>query len=278
MSWLERLDGELAERRVPRSTRRGILLELEDHVASNPESVHRLGDPARLAQEFADDLAASESRRAALGAFLLLVPVGIAFAGCFLAAATFPTPDIDTAQTLALALPAALTMVLAPQVALAAGLLALLGWSRTRGARELPAAEASRLCARATVGLVAGAATLASLGLYAFELRAGLPTWWTAAALAVSACVVVPVAGVVRIRRLAHIRSTVPGDAGDVFDDLRVPGLRRPWLLCALVAVAAALAVGVAGGPDEGVRNAVVELLAVTGGFALLGRRLGLRA
>ena len=278
MTWLERLEGELAERRVPRRSRRRILLELEDHVASNPEGADRLGDPARLAQEFADDLAASESRRAALGSFLVLVPVGIAFAACFLAAATFPTPDLDTAETLALALPAALTMVLAPQVALAAGLLALLGWSRTRRARELPAAEASRLWARATVALVAGAATLASLGIYAFELRAGLPIWWTAAALAVSTCVVVPVAGVVRIRRLAHIRSTVPGDGGDVFDDLHVPGLRRPWLLCVLVAVAAALAVGVAGGPDEGVRNAVLELLAVTGGFALLGRRLGLRA
>jgi hypothetical protein len=136
----------------------------------------------------------------------------------------------------------------------------------------------SRLCARATVALVAGAATLVSLGLYAFEFRAGLPTWWTAAALAVSTCAVVPVVAAIRVRRHARIRSTVPGDAGDVFDDLRVPGLRRPWLLCALVAMAAALAVGVAGGPDEGVRNAVVELVAVTGGFALLGRRLGLRA
>jgi hypothetical protein len=278
MSWVERLERELVERRVPCRSRRRILLELEDHVASHPESVDRLGDPARLAQEFADDLAASESQRAALGSFVVLVPVGIAFAACFLAAATFPPPAIDTAETLALALPAALGMVLAPQVALAAGLLALLGWLRTRQARDLPAAEASRLCARATVALAAGAATLASLGLYAFELRAGLPTWWTAAALAVSVCAVVPVVAVIRVRRHARIRSTVPGDAGDVFDDLRVPSLRRPWLLCALVAIAAALAVGVAGGPDEGVRNAVLELLAVTGGFTLLGRPLGLRA
>ena len=188
-----------------------------------------------------------------------------------------PRPEITNAETLPLALPSAIGMLLAPQVALAAGLLALLGWLRTRGVPELPASEAARLCTRATVALVAGGVTLVSLGLYAFELRASLPSWWTAAALAVSIGVVIPAIAAVRIRRSAHIRSTVPGNAGDVFDDLHIPSLRRPWLLGALVAIAAALAVGIAGGVDEGLRNAVGELAAVTGGFVLLGRRLGLR-
>ena len=277
MSWLEQLERELSERGVPGRTRRRIHLEFADHIATDSEAVDRLGDAGELAQEFADDLAATASRRAALGSFVLLVPIGIAFAGCFLAAATFAAPDITSAETLLLALPAALLMLIAPQVAFAAGLLALLGWLRTRGAHELAASEAALLCERATVALAAGVVTLVSLGVYAFEFRAGLPAWWTAAALAVSIGAVVPAAALVRVRRVAHIRSIVPGKAGDVFDDLHIPSPRQPWLLCALVAAAAAIAVGFAGGPDDGLRNAVLEIVAVTGGFTLLGRPLGLR-
>jgi hypothetical protein len=279
MSWLERLERELTARGVPRRMRQRILLELDDHLQCDPEATERLGDPVELAWMFADELAASTSRRAALGSFALLVPVGIAMSACLLAAATFTGPDITAAETLPLGLAAALGMVLAPQVALAAGLLALLGWLRTCGLREIPASEAALLCRRAVVGLLSGAAALVSLALYAFEYRAALPAWWMATSLAVSLALVIPVlVAAARVRHVAHIRSRVGGAPGDVFDDLRIPSLRRPWLLCAMVATAAALAVGVAGGADDGVRNAVVEATAVIGGFAVLGRRLGLRA
>jgi hypothetical protein len=73
------------------------------------------------------------------------------------------------------------------------------------------------------------------------------------------------------------VRSGVPGEAGDMFDDfpLRLP--RRPWLVCfGLTAVLAILFVGAAW-PDEGPRNAIAESVLVLGSFAALGRRLGLR-
>ena len=279
MTWLERLEGELEERGVPRRRRRQIALELEDHVRCDPEAEARLGDPGELAQTFADDLAASMSRRSAAGSFVLLVPVGAAFSACLLAATTFRGPDIAAAESLVLGLAAALGMVLAPQVALAAGLLALLGWSRTRSVPELPAGEAALLCRRASTALVAGAGALVALGLYAFEFRAVLPPWWTVTTLVLSLCLTGPVlVAAAAVQRVSAIRSTVVGERGDVFDDLHIPSHRHPWLLCGTVAAAAALCVALAGGPDEGVRNAVLEFVAATGGFVVLGRRLGLRA
>src|SRR5262245_56794248 len=76
MSWLEQLDGELKARGVPGRARRRIVLEFEDHLRCDPASRARLGDPAALAQAFADDLASSTSRKAAIGSFGLLALVG----------------------------------------------------------------------------------------------------------------------------------------------------------------------------------------------------------
>jgi len=279
MSWLARFERELADHRIPRRTRRRILLEFDDHLRCDPDAEVRLGDPAAVARTFADDLAAAASRRAALGSFAVLVFVGAAFSACLLMGATFVGPDITAAEILPLGLAAALGVLLAPQVALAAGVLALLGWVRTRAANELPAGEGALLRRRAAVGLLAGATALASLGLYAFEYRAALPSWWLTMTFAVSAGLLVPVlVAAAAVRRTASVRSNVQGDTGDVFDDLHIPSLRFPWLLCAAVAAVAALAVGVAGGPDDWLRNAVFETVAVIGGFTFVGRRLGLRA
>ena len=77
--------------------------------------------------------------------------------------------------------------------------------------------------------------------------------------------------------RIAALRSAVPGDAGSVFDDLPVMLPRRPWALCfGLAGVVSVLAL-LAGGTDEGPRNAVAESVLVIVCFAALGRRLGLR-
>ena len=84
------------------------------------------------------------------------------------------------------------------------------------------------------------------LALYAVEYRAGLATWWTVMAVATSAALTVPIAlAATRAGRAAGIRSAVEGAAGDVFDDLPVRVPRRPWALCAAVALLAALAAGV---------------------------------
>jgi hypothetical protein len=80
------------------------------------------------------------------------------------------------------------------------------------------------------------------------------------------------------VRRAGALRSSVAGDAGDVFDDLPLALPRRPWLLLGLTAATVAAAALVAGGvTNEGPRNAVVELVLVAVGFLALGRRLGLR-
>lgn len=47
--------------------------------------------------------------------------------------------------------------------------------------------------------------------------------------------------------------------------------------MCLVAAAVIAIAALVAGGPDEGPRNAVAEFVAVCAGFAVLGRFLGLK-
>jgi hypothetical protein len=278
VSWLEELDRELRALGVPRSERKRILFELEDHLRSSKGETVELGDPEALAQEFADELATAESRRAALVGFAALAAAGIGFALCLVTGALAGSPDIGSAEIMPLGMLAALVMLLAPQVAFAAGLLALLGAVRTRRARIVPAADATLGIRRTAIALAAGAASLSALALYAIEYRAGLSTWWTVTAVTTAAGLTVPLAlAATRVRRAAGIRSAVEGDAGDVFDDLPIRVPRRPWALCVAVALLAAVATGVAGGLDEGPRNAVFEALAVVAGFVVLGRALGLR-
>jgi hypothetical protein len=264
---------------VPSKLRRRIVLELDDHLRCDPSSAARLGSPNELARQFADELATTESRRTCSAAFAALVPAGVAFGACWITVGVAGGwPDIFAAETVPLGLFAALCMLLAPEVAVAAGVVALLGRRRARRARIVPAAEAALLLRRAVTALAAGAAALGTLALYAIEYRSDLASWWVASTLALTSALVLPLAGVaLRARRAAAIHSSAPGRAGDVFDDLPVRLPRRPWALCAAVAALAAAAVGVSGGLDEGLRNAVVEVLAVTSGFVLLGRPLGLR-
>jgi hypothetical protein len=216
-------------------------------------------------------------------AFLALAPIGVAYA--FLLAPFNSPPDIASGQIVPLGVAAALLMVLAPQIALASGVLAVArAWHLRRGP-VAPAAEVRILRRRAGVALVAGAATLASLAVYAVDYRAGLPAWWIAFALvtAVVGTVVLAVAAMA-VGRTSRLRPQTTGSAGDVFDDVapivdRLPFPLRghPWRFCLLVAATVAGAALLAGGVDEGPRNAVAELVAVCAGFAALGRYLGLR-
>jgi hypothetical protein len=279
VTFLSELERELRGRRVPAKLRRRIIVELDDHLRCDPTSTARLGAPSELARQFADELATAESRRSGFVAFAVLVPAGIGFGVCWLTVSVAGGwPDIFAAETVPLGLLAAISMLIAPQVALAAGLLAVLGCMRTRREAIVPTAEGALLRRRAVIALAAGGAALGALGLYAIEYRSELASWWVASTLALAGVLVLPLAAAaVLARRAAAIRSSVPGRAGDVFDDLPVRLPRRPWALCAGVALLAAVVVGVAGGPDEGSRNAVMEALAVLSGFVVLGRPLGLR-
>jgi hypothetical protein len=80
-----------------------------------------------------------------------------------------------------------------------------------------------------------------------------------------------------RVAQVAQLRPAVPGQAGDMFDDFPVALPRRPWMFCGALAALVAVAALIAGGIDEGPRNAVVEAILVVGCFAALGRLLGLR-
>jgi hypothetical protein len=108
--------------------------------------------------------------------------------------------------------------------------------------------------------------------------RADLAGWYVAAVTPAAVLLTVPLVAAARATgRVAQLKTSVPGPAGDVFDDLPVRLPHRPWVLCVGGATLVALAALVAGGVDEGPRNAVAEFTLVVVCFAALGRRLGLR-
>jgi len=165
--------------------------------------------------------------------------------------------------------------VLAPQVALASGLLALaLGW-RIRAEAVAPAVALRVLRRRVAVALGCGALTLTAVATYGFEYRAGLPGWWQTAAYAVAVTLLLPrgAAGVA-LARTARLRPQAAGMVNDVVEEI---SHGQPWRLCLFFATAVCLAALVGGGLDEGPRNAVAEFVLICGSFAVLGRFLGLR-
>jgi hypothetical protein len=280
--YLRELGAELGAVGIRGSRRRRILAEAADHLDESGDPAG-FGKPKLIAAHFADELATTGARRAAVVSFLALAPAGIAFA--LLIWLNHPGPDITSAKMLPLGIAAALVIAVAPQISLAAGLLAAaLAW-RLRSATVAPAAAVRLLRRRAAVALGAGAAALAGVGVYAVEYSRGLPGWWTTLAFAATGTATVPIAvAAVALSGTAHVRAQAAGPAGDLFDDLaplvdRIPlRLRgRPWRFCVLFAALAAGATLVGGGVDEGPRNAVAEFAAICGSFAVFGRFLGLR-
>jgi uncharacterized membrane protein YhhN len=117
-----------------------------------------------------------------------------------------------------------------------------------------------------------------AFAVFAVDYHAAFPSWQVAAAAVAAVVLTAPLAAAAAAsRRAAVVHSSVPGDAGDMFDDLPVELPHRPWLLCFFLAGLLATVLLLAGGLDEGPRNAIAETLLVLGGFAALGRRLGLR-
>jgi hypothetical protein len=272
---LDELDRELDRVGITGARRTRILAEAADHLAeSDPEA---FGDPRTIAQAFADDLAATGSTRTALRAFAALSVAGLGFAaGWLLVPAAGGWGNSASAWSVPLAIVGVLGMLVCCQVSFATGLLALLQALRLRRERTVPAAEVALLLRRTRLALAFGAAAMLSLALYASVSDLA---WWYSVAVGIGGVVLtVPLVAVAASERpVARIRSSVAGEAGDVFDDLPLRVPRRPWLLCFAVAGAVALAGLVAGGIDEGPRNAIVEALLVIACFAARGRGLGLR-
>ncbi|HEY1538737.1 MAG TPA: hypothetical protein VGF63_05010, partial [Solirubrobacteraceae bacterium] len=88
-----------------------------------------------------------------------------------------------------------------------------------------------------------------------------------------------------RMRCAGSLVVTTAGPAGDIFDDL--PPLRalraHPWQLCATVAGGVAIAMTLVAwhaeqSLAEGLQRGIVEGLAATAGFVVLGRAIGARS
>ncbi|HEY3725936.1 MAG TPA: DUF1707 domain-containing protein [Solirubrobacteraceae bacterium] len=287
MTWLDALATELSARGVPARQRARILLELRDHIASEPGCEDRLGDPRMLAVSFADELATARARRCAFGSFgalaltalaLIVSQLAIGHAGGY--------PGFTNGISLVLFVPALLGMFVAPQIALVAGTLAALRAARRRRRPHLPAAEIGLIGRRARVALLAGFGTVTGLALYLADFSQRLPAWYLGLVGGLGA--VAAAALYLAFSALRHAQAIVSGSdgaAGDVYDDLPLiawPWLRsRPWRLGAVGTLIIALIMTLffahaEHSLAEGLQRGIAEGLAVAAGFVLLGRAVGL--
>jgi hypothetical protein len=274
---LDELDRELGCVGITGARRERILAEAADHLADG--DTEAFGDPRAIAQAFADELATAGATRSAFRAFAALAVAGLGFAAAWLLVpAAGGWTYLGAAPQPALAIAAAFGMIFCSQVALAAELLAGLQAWRLRGERAAPAAEVALLLRRTVTALAFGAAAMLAVSLFALESRGQLDRWYVVGAGIGGLALTVPLVAVAAtLVALARLRPVTPGAAGDVFDDLPLQLPRRPWLLCLGLAAFAVAVTFAGGGLDEGPRNAVVETILVLGGFAILGRGLGLR-
>jgi hypothetical protein len=274
--YIGRLWKELTAVGIRGRARARIVAEAADHLAEGEEE--QFGDPRELAQLFADEFATQATTRAAFGAFAALGLAGAGFAAGWILIVLEGTADITSASFLPLGLVAAFALIACPQISFAAGLLALLRAERLRRLRAAPAAELALLRSRTNTALAFGGASMLAFAVYALDYHAAFARWQVLAGTTGAVLLTLPIAAAaIASRGAGAVRSSVPGAAGDIFDDLPMRVPRRPWIVCFALAAALALLLLVAGGFDEGPRNAVAEIVLVVASFAALGRRLGLR-
>jgi len=277
-AYLDELSRELEKVGIRGALRKRVLAESEDHLRSDVDALARFGSAAELANQFAAELGARSSRRAAVSAFVALAAAGAVYALSFVGAAFAGQPPPDTWPLLAqVMLP---IVIVAPQVAFVAGSLGLVRTLRRRE-RILPSAELTVINRRTGVALVCGLVTMAGIAILALELRAVSSDWWVVLTL-LGASIAAPllVLAGIPLMRASRLRPQVAGEGGDVFDDIGF-GRTGAWRFALMVSIGLAvvvfLAAAVQGDPFDGALNAAAEALACLGGFALFGRYLGLR-
>jgi hypothetical protein len=273
VTYLDQLGDELARVGIHGQQRSRVVAEAADHIAEGGAA--DFGDPRELAQLFADELATQATTRASYLAFAVL---GAAFAAGWLQLVMHGAADITSAEFVPVGVMAAFALIACPQICFAAGLLMLLRTRRLRRLRVAPAAELALLTRQTRTALTFGAVTVLAFATYAIEYRMAFTRWDVLAAVIAVPVLSLPLAAAAEAgRRTAIVQSAAPGQAGDMFDDLPIRLPRRPRLVCFALAGALAVLLFVAGGLDEGPRNAVAEAVLVIGSFAALRRRLGLR-
>ena len=282
------LNSELRRLGVPASRRRRLVAETEDHLLSDPEALPRFGTAGDIARQCADELGSSGARRVSVTAFAVLAFAGLLFGALMLAVfTTVPRHTIvccsgtSPARTLTLAL-----LVVAPQVAFVAGVLAAVRAARLRRS-TLPRSEVDVLRRRSAVAMLSGAVTMVALVAFVVQFASVLPGWLVPAAYAAGAASLLLLAvASVPLVVTSRVRVQTAGAAGDVFSDLGpvipMPLRGHPWAFaigCAFVVAVIVLIPGIAAddGYDAAVRGAA-EAIACLAGFAVLGRYLSLRA
>lgn len=271
MSWLDSLDAELGRARIPGPRRRRIVSELRDHLACDPTAEERLGEPASLARQFADELGTALARTAAVASFLALVPLGVLFAALFTLGAVYTT-NVEPGATILL--------VGGVQLAFVGGTLALVRAWRLRGAVVVSAAEGRVLRRRAGLGLAGGALTLAVIAVLASGRDGGVQlshpalAWTTVGVGAASV-----LAGTLVLARTTRLGPVAKGPAADLSFDLGLDAdpRRLAYAIAGAVALCIALAGIAQGDPIDGLVRAAGDGLLCLAGFVLLGRPLGLR-
>jgi hypothetical protein len=230
-------------------------------------------------------LASDDARRGAALTFAALACAAVALLVQQLTLARIGYAGFDHGHSTAVSLVAIGGLVVGAQVALVCGTLAV--WRALRRRREptLAAAEIALLHRRSRIGVAAGLVTTSGLALYAVNFVGVLPAWWVvlmgALALGSGAVLVGAWRG---IARGAATLALTAGPAGDLYDDFPpLRGLRsHPLGLWAL----ATLAVGGGGtvlawhaerSLAEGLQRGGFEVVAMSAGFALLGRAIGAR-
>ncbi len=285
MSYSTELSRELEDVGIRGKLRRRIVTEFEDHLELDP--IADLGSPSEIARRFADELGSRRAIRAAGVSFAALAVAGIMAAVAF---ATSGAAGVSVsklqARDEALGAVAGLITVLGAQVALAAGLLAALRAFSQRRQRALTRREATLIGRRAAVATCAGAATMVGMALFVAEWGQGVAGWWTTLVLSAAGLGgAALLAATPALMSATRLRPVADGPAGDLLDDVRpfVPRLATssPWRFALWFAGALALAIALAGiaagDPYDGGLRGLADGAACLGGFAVLGRYLGLR-
>ena len=282
------LGSELRRLGVPASRRRRLLAETEDHLRSDPAALSRFGSAGDIARQCADELGSSGARRVSITAFTVLAFAGLLFGALMLAVfATVPRHTIVCCNNASpLQMLSFAVLVIAPQVALITGVLAMVRALRLRRTAALPRTEVDVLRRRTAVALLSGAATMAALVAVVVQFATVLPGWLVPAAYAAGATSLLLLAMTsVPLVMTSRVLVQTAGAAGDVFSDLGpvVPTRLRghPWgfaATCALVVAVVVFLPGIAAddGYDAALRGAA-EAAACLLGFAVLGRYLQLR-
>jgi len=291
VSWLRDFEAELSARGVRPAVRERLLAELADHIAceggaqvTDPSA--RLGVPREIARQYADELAADDARHGAFAAFAALACAAVALVVSQTTLGRFVGyPGFDRGFSVALSLPATLAIVVGPQVAVIAGTLAAWRAIRRRRAPVLAGAEIALVRRRARVGLVAGVVTMAGLLLYTADFIGVAPAWWIALSGGLAGAALVALfAARQTLDQGARTVVFASGPPGDLFDD--IPPLRRlrahPLVLCLSAALTSGTVVTLAEwhaerSLAEGLQRGIFEAVALSVGFALLGRAIGAR-